>query len=226
MNAHAKPTNPKDAVGIKKWRYISTVPLTVFWEVGAALLEGARKYGRHNYRVAGVRASVYVDAAFGHIGQWWEGEDIDPDSGLSHITKAIASLTVLRDAMIQDMLEDDRPPRAKLGMVRGNLQAVVDRIFDDHPDARAAFTEKDHSQKNVWNASDVDFADDEILALAGTGNAALVATTRSRVEAGRLRQKDLERVLGDFGLSRIADAQAGQIAALTHALQAAERHGE
>lgn len=141
-NEASKPTNPKDAVGIRKWRYISTVPLTVMWEVGAALLEGARKYGRHNYRVAGVRASVYVDAAFGHIGQWWEGDDIDNDSGLNHITKAIASLTVLRDAMIQDMLEDDRPPKGRLDAVRADLQATVDRIFDQHPNAVPAYVEK------------------------------------------------------------------------------------
>lgn len=144
-----KPTNPKDAVGIKKWRYVSTVPLTIIWEIGCAMLEGARKYGRHNYRVAGVRASVYVDAAFGHIGQWWEGEDVDPDSGLSHITKAIASLVVLRDAMIQDMLEDDRPPKARLGDVRGNLQRIVDEMFEKYPDAKPAFTEADHGMKTI-----------------------------------------------------------------------------
>ena len=95
-----KDTNPKDSVGVRKWRQFSTVPFTVIWEIGVAMLEGARKYGLHNYRVSGVRASVYVDAAMGHITQYWEGEDIDPDSGLSHITKALASLAVMRDAMI------------------------------------------------------------------------------------------------------------------------------
>lgn len=139
--ASTKLSNPKDSIGIRKWRYISTVPLTVLWEIGAALLEGAMKYGAHNYRVAGVRASVYVDAAMGHIGQWWEGEDIDKDSGLNHITKAIASLIVLRDAMIQDMLTDDRPPKGKLDQVRAELQATVDAMFDKYPDAKERFTE-------------------------------------------------------------------------------------
>lgn len=109
--------------------------MTVMAEVGVAMLEGARKYGRHNYRVAGVRASVYVDAAFGHIAQWWEGEDIDSDSGLSHVTKAIASLVVIRDAMIQGKLNDDRPPVAKLDNVRDDLQRAVDRIFENWPES-------------------------------------------------------------------------------------------
>lgn len=135
-----KQTNPKDAVGTRKWRVFSTIPMTVMWELGVALMEGARKYGRHNYRVSGVRASVYVDAAMGHVSQWWEGENVDNDSGLSHITKAIASLVVLRDAMIQSQLVDDRPPQAPVGAVRNDLQNVVDELFERYPEAVEAHT--------------------------------------------------------------------------------------
>ena len=137
----SKETNPKDSVGTKKWRYFSTIPLTVVAEIGIALVEGARKYGRHNYRVTGVKSSVYVDAAIGHIAQWYEGEDIDVDSNLSHITKAIASLVVLRDAMIQDMLIDDRPPKANLNAVRENMQQVVDELFVKYPVSAHTFTQ-------------------------------------------------------------------------------------
>jgi len=108
-----KDTNPKDGVGSLKPSY-AAVPVPVLYEVGAALTEGARKYGGYNWRVAGVRTSVYIDATRRHLDSFWEGEDIDPDSGLSHITKAIASLTVFRDAMIQGMVaNDDRPPRTE-----------------------------------------------------------------------------------------------------------------
>ena len=107
-----KLTNPKDIVGTRK-APMSTIPGNVLAEIGVAMLEGACKYGRHNYRVAGVRASVYYDGVNRHITAWWEGEDYDPDSGLSHITKAITSLVVLRDAMIQGKCTDDRPPRSK-----------------------------------------------------------------------------------------------------------------
>lgn len=129
-----KPTNPKDAVGVRKWRQFSTIPFTVMWELGVAMLEGARNYGRHNYRDAGVRASVYVDASIGHITQFWEGEDIDADSQLSHVTKAIASLVILRDGMIQGKWVDDRPPSAPLDAQRRDLQRAVDHLFDKYPD--------------------------------------------------------------------------------------------
>ena len=139
-----KDTNPKDAVGIRKWRQLSVVPFTVIWEVAVGILEGARKYGRHNYRVSKVRASVYVDAAMaGHLMPWWEGEDIDEESGINNITKAICSLVVLRDAMIQDQWVDDRPPKTDMGPLKERLQNAVDEIFERHPVAVDAYLEGD-----------------------------------------------------------------------------------
>ncbi|HLF66055.1 MAG TPA: dATP/dGTP diphosphohydrolase domain-containing protein [Gammaproteobacteria bacterium] len=129
-----KSTNPKDAVGVRK-APMSTVPANVIAELGVAMLEGASKYGRHNYRAMGVRSSVYYDGTMRHLMAWWEGEDIDPDSNLSHITKAIASLTVLRDAMMQDMLTDDRPPKTKPFYPDLNSHAamLVDKHVDKQP---------------------------------------------------------------------------------------------
>lgn len=130
----SKATNPKDAIGIGK-APMSTVSAAVLAEVGVAMLEGASKYGRHNYRAAGVRSSVYYDATMRHLMAWWEGEDTDPDSGMSHITKAITSLVVLRDAMIQGMCTDDRPPRSAEFYARLNTLAseVLARHADKSP---------------------------------------------------------------------------------------------
>ncbi len=129
-----KDTNPKDAIGISK-APMSTVSAAVLMEVGVAMLEGASKYGRHNYRAAGVRASVYYDALMRHAMAWWEGEDLDPDSGMSHITKAIATLVVLRDAMIQDKFTDDRPPRSApfLPALNDTAAALLVKHADKRP---------------------------------------------------------------------------------------------
>ncbi|TXD58889.1 hypothetical protein FUT88_13525 [Ralstonia sp. TCR112] len=126
-----KPTNPKDSVGIRK-APMSTVSAVVMAEVGVAMLEGAAKYGRHNYRAVGVRASVYYDATLRHLFSWWEGENIDPDSGMSHITKAITSLVVLRDAMIQGKVTDDRAPSS--GPFYSGLNTAAAAILDRHAD--------------------------------------------------------------------------------------------
>lgn len=143
-----KASNPKDIVGIRK-APMSTVSAAVMAELGVAMLEGASKYGRHNYRAVGVRSSVYYDGTMRHLMAWWEGEDIDPDTcaideqtgepdlstGVSHITKAIASLVVLRDAMLQGMVTDDRAPSAKPFFPRLNAaaSAIIDRYADRNP---------------------------------------------------------------------------------------------
>jgi len=129
-----KLTNPKDLVGVRK-APMSTVPATVLAEIGVAMLEGASKYGRDNYRAAGVRGSVYYDGAMRHLMAWWEGEDIDPDSGMSHVTKAITSLVVLRDAMMQGKFTDDRPPRALpfYPALNAGAAAIIDRYPDRKP---------------------------------------------------------------------------------------------
>lgn len=130
-----KETNPKDAMGIQKagMQCVScafiyhmaelaggfhNLPWRSLVEVALAMTEGARKYGRHNYRVSGVRASVYYDAMFRHlVFQWWNGEDIDKDSGICHITKATACMAVFLDAIHTGMWVDDRPPQIKLPSV-------------------------------------------------------------------------------------------------------------
>lgn len=123
----SNPVNPKDFVGSNKVP-ITTVPVQVLMKLGAdiwrlphalselglGMCEGALKYGRSNYRAVGVRASVYVDAYFRHLVLGFvAGEHIDPDSGLHHLSKNSASLTVLADGILQENYVDDRPPRAK-----------------------------------------------------------------------------------------------------------------
>lgn len=146
-----KPSNPKDALGVKKVP-MSCVPAPVIAELAVAMLEGALKYGRHNYRVIGVRGSVYYDATMRHLMDYWEGVDIDPDSGLSHITKAIASLTVLRDAMMQGTYTDDRPPRATTPWL-AELNKRVEALLEKYPTPVAAYTQVDKGWADEANKS-------------------------------------------------------------------------
>lgn len=136
-----KLSNPKDSCGIKKVPF-STISAPVIAEIGLAMLEGARKYRRHNYRAIGVRASVYIDALMRHVTAWWEGESIDPDSGLSHLVKAAACLVVLRDAQILDKMVDDRPPKHKDGWIQ-ELNKKAKEIIEKYPEELEPYTEQD-----------------------------------------------------------------------------------
>lgn len=132
-----KETNPKDAVGTGKVPF-SVIPSGVLGELGCAMLEGGRKYGRHNYRVAGVRGSVYYDALMRHMTAWWEGEDIDPDSGVHHVVKTIATLFVLRDSQLQGNWVDDRPPTSPAGW-QIELNKKCEDIIKKYPNAVPAY---------------------------------------------------------------------------------------
>lgn len=128
-------SNPKDAVGSSK-APMSTVSAAVTAEQGIAMLEGALKYGRHNYRKAPIRASVYFDAVHRHMRSWWdEGQDIDPESGMHHVTKAIATLTVLRDSMITGQWDDDRPPPVPAGFFAA-LDARAAELVAKYPEPK------------------------------------------------------------------------------------------
>lgn len=140
-----KPSNPKDIFGSNK-ASLSMVPSGVLMELALGMQEGALKYGRHNYRAIGVRGSIYYDAAIRHLMAWWEGEDLDPQSGagLHHVSKAIASLTVLRDAMINNKFNDDRPPKMADGWL-DKANDVAKSLNDKTKTPVAPYTQVDQS---------------------------------------------------------------------------------
>jgi len=144
-----KPTNPKDAIGSKKVSP-SCVPSHVLMSVSLAMLEGAIKYGRHNYRVAGVRASIYYDAALRHLMAWWEGQDVDPDSNLFHLDKCIACLVVLKDALVNSKLNDDRPPAMINQEWVQELNKKAEELIAKLPPAVEPYTEEGYRQTELF----------------------------------------------------------------------------
>jgi hypothetical protein len=140
MKGNVKDTNPKDGIGIKKVPF-SLIPENVLGEVGLSFLEGSLKYGSNNWKCAGVRASVYIDALRRHLASWWNGQDIDPDSGLSHIVKAIACLIILRDSMLIGNWTDDRPPKSEKDFIK-ELNKQAELLIEKYPNAVKPYTEK------------------------------------------------------------------------------------
>lgn len=69
---------------------------------------GASKYGPYNWRRTGVCATTYVSAIMRHLNAWRDGEDLDPESGISHIAHIAASCNILLDAKYCGKLQDDR----------------------------------------------------------------------------------------------------------------------
>lgn len=101
--------NPKDRVGARKPPLHLIPPAAEILEAVVMGL-GAKKYGPFNWRSSKVRATVYIAAAKRHLAQWLDGQDDDPESGVSHLAHARACLGVLLDAIATGNVLDDRPP--------------------------------------------------------------------------------------------------------------------
>jgi hypothetical protein len=139
--ADVKPSNPKDSIGAKK-AMVGLVPDIP--DEYLAFLEGALKYGRFNWRAAGVRVSIYHDAIRRHLSKFWNGEDADKKTRVKHLLSIIACCKIMLDAERCGKLEDDRPP--KVDMEPG---------FDESDEVAAHLKElfKDYNPKQ-WTIND------------------------------------------------------------------------
>ncbi len=105
--------DPKGEAGAKKTP-LGLIPPSAMEEVAWVHKFGADRYGAWNWRETGVCASTYVNAILRHLNAWRDGEDLDPESGRSHIAHIATSCNILLDAAACGTLEDDRN-RLRLG---------------------------------------------------------------------------------------------------------------
>lgn len=86
---------------------VDLVPSEAIFRIGEVLAFGAKKYDRHNWR-KGISYSRLIAAAQRHILAFNAGENLDPESNLSHVAHAACCLLFLLefDAKRPDL--DDR----------------------------------------------------------------------------------------------------------------------
>jgi len=138
-----KLSNPKQLCGAAKLP-LSLWPETATIMGAIAMLDGASKYGRANWRVAGAQASTYVDACKRHLNLWMEGEECADDNGVPHLAHAIACIAILIDAEAAGVLNDDRMVQGGYIELAAKLTPHVNRLKDLH---------RDHKPKH-WNIQD------------------------------------------------------------------------
>lgn len=129
-----KPTNPKDIVGSDKLPlHLWPETATVFGCLG--MMDGALKYGRSNFRATGVRLSIYVDAVKRHVNALFEGEWLDPDSGMPHLSHALACLAIVADAYAAGKLVND-------SQYPGGYRELVEELTPSVPQLKAKHADK------------------------------------------------------------------------------------
>lgn len=94
--------------GKASWHLFPFMAARVVVEV---LRFGANKYGDRNWE-AGMDYSRLFGAAIRHLTSWFDGEDVDSETGLSHLAHATCCLLFLLTYTITGKGTDDRPKSA------------------------------------------------------------------------------------------------------------------
>lgn len=126
-----KLSNPKDVIGSDKVP-MSIVPDTTKAYLALGHLEGLLKYGAWNWRSAGVRTSIYLDALERHIAKFKNGEWADGATKIPHLANALACLSIIVDAYECGKLNDDRPISAPVAQ-------TIDKLSDNVKHLKAMF---------------------------------------------------------------------------------------
>lgn len=130
-----KPTNPKDLVGSSKVPMGLVPPITMAY-LSLAHLEGDLKYGRVNWREAGIRVMIYIDACLRHIAKYRDGEWEDPMTHVPHLANALTCLSIIADAHNSGNIIDDRPKSAPSAQAIDKLGEVVMHLKELHADKK------------------------------------------------------------------------------------------
>ncbi len=86
---------------------LNLIPTVALVEMGKVLAFGAQKYDRGNW-AKGLATSRYFDAAQRHLLAWNAGENVDPESGISHLAHAMVNLAFMVWNMVFRPDLDDR----------------------------------------------------------------------------------------------------------------------
>lgn len=86
---------------------LGLVTKSLIWAIGGILTFGAKKYGAHNWR-KGLAWSRAYNATLRHLTAWWEGENLDAESGKSHLHHAACEIMFLIEYEEKGTGYDDR----------------------------------------------------------------------------------------------------------------------
>lgn len=100
----------KELVGLKHDNDkpdLSLLPSEFLEEVARAMMYGAKKYERYNY-LNGIAWTRILAASLRHITAYNDGEDVDKESGVSHLGHAGACILMLLTYSKRGLGKDDR----------------------------------------------------------------------------------------------------------------------
>lgn len=116
-------SNPKDLVGAKK-APLTLVPPSAIIAMAEAMGNGADKYGPFNWRDEPVQVRTYIEATLRHLYAFLDGQWAAEDTGIPHLSHAMASLAIVNDAIAIGSVVDNRSEGPAADLLRGQDRSV------------------------------------------------------------------------------------------------------
>lgn len=128
-NGVVKDTNPKDAAAVGRVP-LHMVPDTLMLFAAIGFAEGDSKYIAYNFRVAGVRVSVYVSALRRHLTRYYNGEWADKKTKVPHLASVACCAAILIDGHVTGTINDDRPPFVDLNAEFERAEEIIKHVYE------------------------------------------------------------------------------------------------
>jgi len=88
---------------------LALIPPEALLEIAEVFGFGAEKYGVNNWRIDGDTSKLRTYSSIQrHLNAWHSGEDLDPESGMSHLAHAATQLMILMIHTLEHPEVDDR----------------------------------------------------------------------------------------------------------------------
>lgn len=86
------------------------IPVSTEKAIAEVLQAGAKKYAERNWE-RGFNWSIPYACARRHLMKWWDGEDLDSETGLNHLKHALCNIAMLIEFLDTYKKGDDRPKK-------------------------------------------------------------------------------------------------------------------
>lgn len=136
--------------GTKPERY-DLIPVEALATVARLYGEGAKKYSEHNWR-KGYEWSKSYSALQRHANEFWKGVDLDPETGLPHLSAVIFHSLALITFMEEQPEFDDRYMQLSTNQRDALIEDLRERLTGPtDPEEPITFREMDELQKQAFH---------------------------------------------------------------------------
>jgi hypothetical protein len=116
------------------------LPNEALMQISRVLDMGAKKYGRYNWR-KGMDWSRVISASMRHLTAFNDGEDIDPESGISHVAHAACNLMFLLTYIVEHPELDNRYDKEQKQERSGRTTGSIESIEESNQELKATGSE-------------------------------------------------------------------------------------